>query len=141
MILQVVSLFLLDFITFEYFNTWATFTLLMLLITHIVDSDFMGFRGYFLIFLFIIQNAVLTGRFGLCVVYLVLMFLLVPRLRLLFKQGSILPHLSLLLLGLFGHYFLYQWLIIEAVIPLRSTVFIVFVNIVLMVTSLKIKRL
>ncbi len=128
--------FLLDLTIWQVFSTWSFFGTLIYFTIILVDINKIPKFG---VFLLLLEDFLVYGVFGLSLAYLVPILLFSPKIKILFREGSIIPQ-TLIFLFSFGIYYLLLKTINNGYFALsQSTIKIILSNLIILIISLKIR--
>lgn len=127
-----IILLILDLVLFNIFNQWVSYFLLSYLICQFFYSKSEHLFGeyYFPLILFLLQNSFSTGRFGICLLYLIPIAFIAYKIKNLFDYGKYIIYGAFILLVLVLQLFLVQKLILFEDINIYSTIKIISINII-----------
>lgn len=128
-----ISLFFLDFIIHALCYEWYLYSLLAYFITLLFSNSERYLCKYVALFLLLIQDTFLYGRFGLSLAYLVPLLCCVKFIRIVFNErfAVVLNYVLLIFIFLFDAIIIKKWLFMRYV-AVQSTIFKIIVNIIVM---------
>ncbi len=142
MILLVIGLFILDIFVYSVLDFWLLFSLLIFYINYLFYfSKPRIFILSTIIIGLVLQDFLVVGRVGLCLIYVLPMLFFAGKMRILFKKDSIIPNIFIYIFFIVIHFFLIKmWILLQG-LSIRSTIMVVLVNLIIMITSLKIRQI
>lgn len=136
------ALFFLDFLSLGLFDGRYLYLLLIYLIFCLIGhNNIRPVWKWYVIALFMIEETMFTGRFGMSLIYLIPMYFLGPIVNDFFRPNSAFPPLILYAIFLVFNVFFIRWMLLGNSMLTESTFYVICINIVLLLLVSKRKAI